>query len=372
MTTLDEGQAPDLAIFLHDLRGGGAERAMLRLAEGVHSLGRHVELWLVQQRGEHLSKVPPGVTVHSLNAVSVASSIPKLAGWLKRRRPRALLSALTHVNVAAIVAARLSGFEGRLVVSERNQISEMAGAARGLRGRLAYGVARHAYREADAVVAVSQGVADDVLRFTRLQPDRMRVIYNPVVDQRLMGEDGRLPEHPWLNDGGPPVLLAAGRLKPQKGFEDLIRAFGRLRGERPVRLVVLGEGPERSNLQRLVEELGLAEDVSLPGFCADPFPAMRKAAVFVLPSKWEGFPNALVEAMSAGAAVVATDCPSGPMEILAGGQFGRLTPVGDPEALASAIGETLDAPRDRQQVIARARCFTIEAASRQYLQVLGV
>jgi len=229
------------------------------------------------------------------------------------------------------------------------------------------------YPQAHNIVAVSQGVAEDLSTLIQLSPDRVTVIYNPVITPNLLEQALAPLTHPWFEREQPPVILGAGRLSLQKDFPTLLRAFALVRQHRPARLVILGEGEERANLERLAIELGIQNDVSMPGFVDNPFAFMAKASVFVLSSAWEGFGNVLVEALACGCPVVATDCRSGPREILDNGRYGRLVPVGDHEALAKAILETLDNPdfpADRQTRIQRAMEFSVDAAVDKYLKVL--
>lgn len=356
-------------MVLHDLRGGGAERACLRLAGGMAARGRQVDLVLVKGEGAYLSDVPPGLRVSVLDKSRVSHAIPALAAHFRRTRPKAILSALTHMNVATLVAAALSGTGAPVVVSERNQISAKAREARGAWQRALYRAVPLAYRAAARVVAVSGGVAEDLARFGRLPGDRIRVIYNPVfsADIELMAKDA--PAHPWFTPDGPPIVLAAGRLHRQKGFDVLLRAFAIARADVDCRLVILGEGGDRGALERQIEQSGLGYDIDLPGFCENPFALMARAGVFVLSSRWEGFPNALIEAMACGAPVVATDCPSGPREIMEGG-IAPLVPVDDVDALAAALVATLRRRPDTFRSQARAREFSISAAVDHYLKVL--
>ena len=154
-------------------------------------------------------------------------------------------------------------------------------------------------------------------------------------------------EHPWFKDGEPPVVLAVGRLTDQKAFDVLIRAFSLVRKNRPVRLLILGEGEERPVLEPMIWQLGLEQDVSLMGFVQNPYPYMARASLFVLPSRWEGLPTVLVEALYLGMPIIATDCPGGSREILRGGQFGRLVPVDAPLILAEAIEGSMSDRRSR-------------------------
>ncbi len=200
----------------------------------------------------------------------------------------------------------------------------------------------------------------------------MRVIYNPVVVPGFYEKAAEPVEHPWFAAGGDPVVLGVGQLKPQKDFATLIRAFAHVRAERRARLVILGEGSERIALESMVRKLGISDCVSMPGYQRNPYKFMRRASVFVLSSIYEGCPLALAEALAVGTPIVATDCEAGPAEILDHGRFGKLVPVGDAEALASAIMETLAVPSDCEPLRVRARDFSIETILPQYIQAFGL
>jgi glycosyltransferase involved in cell wall biosynthesis len=199
----------------------------------------------------------------------------------------------------------------------------------------------------------------------------MTTIYNPVVDYRLVTMAQASPSHPWLLSRQVPVILAAGRLVPQKDFTTLIQAFARVRRERPARLLILGDGEQRDALLALAAECGVRDDVDLPGFDPNPFAAMRAASAFVLSSRYEGLPGVLIQAMACGARVVSTDCPSGPREVLEGGRWGTLVPVGDVAALATAVAATLDDPHP-PDVRVRTAAFSEEQAVERYARVLGL
>jgi glycosyltransferase involved in cell wall biosynthesis len=334
--------SPQLAIFLPALYGGGAERTLLKLAVGIAARGYKVDLVLARTEGPYLAEVPRTVRIVNLNARRVLSSLPAFTQYLNRERPRALLSGL-HTNLIALWAKRLARVPTRVVVSERNMLScRTHYYASDLRLRLMPYLVRHFYPWADNIVAVSKEVADDLIKTATISSERIRVIYNPVVTPELQARAGDPLKHPWFDLGEPPVILAAGRLTAQKDYPTLINAFARIRRVRPARLLILGEGEERAALEEQVGRLRLEQDVCLPGFVSNPFPYMRRASVFVLSSRWEGLPGVLIEAMYCGAPLIATDCPGGSNEVLAGGRYGRLVPVGDVNALADAIEATLD------------------------------
>jgi glycosyltransferase involved in cell wall biosynthesis len=232
-------------------------------------------------------------------------------------------------------------------------------------------LARWFYPWADAIVTVSQGSADDLVRLG-LSSERIRVIYNPVVTPELFEKAKEPLEHDWFEPGSPPVILGVGRLEKQKDFPTLIRAFAQVRQQRPARLMILGEGQDRPALEALVQELGIEEDVALPGFVANPFAYMARAGVFVLSSLFEGLPTVLIEAIAVGTKVVSTDCESGPAEILENGLYGKLVPVGDSKGIAEAILSTLEEPANSEAQQRKTAEFSLEKAVAQYRQVLHV
>jgi glycosyltransferase involved in cell wall biosynthesis len=354
-----------VAFFLQDLVGGGAERVMLTLAGGFADRGYDVDFVLVRPQGQHLASVPPNVRIVTLGTRRTAYSILRLAGYLRRERPQALLSALVHVNIAAILATRLAGGGPRVIVTEHNQATENAARARSPIIRLAHRAIGWLYPLADEIVAVSAGVAESLTAYSGLDKHKVRVIHNPVVTPALHDKAMATPMHAWFAPGQPPVILGVGRLTAQKDFVNLLHAFAIVRRSRPARLIILGEGPDRAALRDLIDRLDLAADADLPGFDANPYAYMSRAAVFVLSSAWEGLPTVLIEAMACGTPVVATDCRSGPADILAGGRFGELVPVADPAALAAAILRTLERPPP-PALRTRADDFSIERAVDRY------
>jgi glycosyltransferase involved in cell wall biosynthesis len=226
------------------------------------------------------------------------------------------------------------------------------------------------YPRAERIVTVSGGVADDLATCTGLPRATIGTIYNPILTTEI-AEKAQVPiSHTWLPPTTLPVILGVGRLVPQKDFPTLLKAFAHVHMKYPSRLIILGEGRERAKLEALVSELGIAEDVSFPGFESNPYAFMARASVFVLSSAWEGLPNALIEALACGCPVVSTNCPSGPQEILDNGAFGPLVPVGDDWALAEAILHTLEHPPNPERLRSRAAEFDIQTIAEKYLQAL--
>ncbi|NJN46594.1 MAG: glycosyltransferase, partial [Candidatus Competibacteraceae bacterium] len=217
-----------------------------------------------------------------------------------------------------------------------------------------------------------QGVAEDTIILTGLPQDRVTVVRNPVITPRLLRLAREPVAHPWFTDQGPPIILGAGRLTRQKDFPTLLRAFAAVRRERPARLMILGAGKQQAALQAQATHLGIADTLTLPGFTDNPYAYMAKAAVFALSSLWEGSPNVLTEALALGTPVVATDCPSGPREILQEGRFGPLVPVGDAAALSQAIVQMLDNPPDPDVLRAAVHEYDLDYSVNGYLRALNL
>jgi glycosyltransferase involved in cell wall biosynthesis len=358
-----------IAFFLPSLVGGGAERVVVNLAQGITERGIRVDLVLAAAQGPLLDQIPATVRLVDLHAPRVLRSLLPLAGYLRRERPRVLISSMGHANLIAIWAAKLAGGVAPLIVTEHNTLSQETQRQSRLVGKVWPRLLHVFYPWATSVVAVSRGAADDLARTAGLPRDRIEVVYNPVITPAMLALARAAPDHPWLARGQPPVILGVGRLTGQKDFRNLVRAFAEVRRRRPARLIILGEGPERTAIEDLAHELGVADDMSLPGFQDNALAYMAASAVFVLSSAWEGLPTVLIEALAAGTRVVSTDCPSGPREILQDGRLGALVPVGDAAALAAATLDALDRPAGAISPDAL-RPFTRDASVDHYLRVI--
>ncbi|MCB0089587.1 MAG: glycosyltransferase [Caldilineaceae bacterium] len=358
-----------IAFFLPDLIGAGAQRVMLNLAKGVAARGYAVDMVLAKAHGSYMGEVPDTIRIVDLGAPRLIASVPALTRYMRKERPRAILSGLANANIVALWAKKMAGISSRLVVTEHNTLSVDTQNALNWRARQIPRLIKHFYHWADGIVAVSHGVADDLAQSTSIPRQKIQAIYNPVILPDMAVKAAASVEHPWFGAGKPPVLLGVGRLTMQKNFPLLIQAFAKVRQNRPVRLLILGEGEDRPQLEELVRTLGIQEDVCLPGFADNPYAYMANAGLFVLSSSWEGLPTVLIEAIYCGAPVVATDCPSGPQEILASGQYGALTPVNDVDALSHTIEAALDGktPRPSPQSW---QPFEIETVVSQYLAAL--
>ncbi|KQN04304.1 hypothetical protein ASE78_17190 [Sphingomonas sp. Leaf25] len=361
-----------IAIFIRTLRsGGGAQRAMVRFATGLHRRGYAVTVLTLLPGDAFATELDPAIPVVRIGGGRLLRAVSGLATWLRRNPVDTLFTTEPACNVVAALAGRLSRTGVRVVLREGLFPSVARRDSPYAATRFAYRLAPLAYPRADAIIAIAKDMAADLANVAKLAPERITTIaVNPVVTPHLLHAATQEPSHAWLSDGGSPIILGVGRLEMQKDFGTLIRAFARLRATRPCRLVIFGEGSERARLEAAVAESGYADDIALPGHLPQPFAAMRCCDVFVLSSRYEGLPNVLVEAIACGAPVVAADCPSGPTDVLEDGQYGPLVPVGDDQVMMAAIAKVLDNPPDRERLKERGLDFTVDRSLDRYLPVL--
>ena len=364
------GQKDRLALFLPSLAGGGAEKRMLNLATEFAKKGYLVDMLLSRSEGAYLASVPPNVHVVDLHASRPLTAIPALVHYLSVKKPHALLSTITSANLAAIWASLLSPVKSRCVICEASHLSKELAQSSGRNRLLMPFLIKQFFPKAYAIVAVSKGAAADLARVAGIPSESIRVIYNPVVSPSLWTRSREPTDHPWLQNGRIPVIVGMGRLTRQKNFSALIQAFALVRAEIPCRLIIFGEGEERPLLESLSRNLDIAHEVDLPGFVANPYPILSKASLFVLSSRWEGLPWVLIEALACGTKVVATDCPSGPREILDNGAYGELCPVEDVPALAAAMLRALSGAFAAANSTPWLDQFSLEANSARYLELL--
>lgn len=405
---MEESEKPArIAFLLDNLSGGGAEKVILNLAAGFARLGHPVDLLVCRPEGVLRNYIPAGVTLIPLDSVNTLrgtlaalwadpGGIRELLGVISHRKklPKAfrylpaisrhlknsgaalLVSALPKSNINAVLARRMSGSDARVVVGAHIHLSaqDREGVSKGKKRINALRpMMRRYYNQADEVVAVSRGVARDTVDYLSLDTQRVKTIYNPVAAREIQGLSELDPDHHWLDGSDIPVILGIGRFVAQKDFPLLLQAFAELRKKREARLLLLGgddtseeQVRHRAELKQLAGELGIGEDVDMPGYRENPFPYFRRASVFALSSRFEGFGNVLVEALFCGCPVVSTDCPSGPAEILNDGEFGALVPVGDACGLANAIDAALDQPVDSNVLRARGEEFSVDNAVDNY------
>ena len=394
-----------VAFTIPGLSGGGAETVVLNLAEELIRRGHRVDIVLlqaiVQRHVPHGTRlfvagdaretgvsakvaseirpqaIPAPATSMSADWIRAARALnwdplglPSMrlvrqaravAGYMEREKPDCVLPNIRRAQLATLLACRLCKRHPPVAPIIHNLV----------RGYRHLRRLRHLAGNAARFICVSDGIAANLAAAAGVQPDRIATIYNPVVTPELHARASEPPAHPWLEDGGPPVVVAAGHLEERKDFATLIRAFGRLNARRACRLVILGEGKQRQPLETLVTDLGLAGGVSLPGWVENPLALFARASLFVLSSVHEGLPTVLIEALACGCPCVSTDCPAGPAEILQRGSFGPLVPVGDEAALAEAMDQVLQRPPDRNRLRQRGTDFSSQKAGDAYEQLIG-
>jgi glycosyltransferase involved in cell wall biosynthesis len=377
-----DGAPRHIAFFTYAMSGGGAARRTVELANGFVSRGYDVDLVMLSEESKYADRLSPGVRRVVLDQpqwygrvpfrwIRLLLGVPALARYLQVRHPDIIVAAGDRVHLTSVIAWQISGKPMPLILRATNSVSGKNVGVWApmrmivdLRRRCLW---RIVYRRATRIVAVSDGVAEEIVRLADLPPGAVPTVFEPVVDDSLAEKAKGPLVHPWLEPGQPPVLLAVGRLTTQKDYPTLLEAFAMARKNRPLRLMILGNGPLRSKLQDMIVALGVESDVHLFGYAENPMAWMARASLLVLSSVYEGLPAVLIEALACGCPVVSTNCPSGPWEILDKGAYGRLVPCGDPAALAEAILATLDVPVDRQRLRDQARVFDSETSIDRYI-----
>jgi len=340
----------NILCFLPDFDAGGAQRTVINLANAFAAVDENVLLCAARTDGQAREWVAPGVRTFDLGARRTRYALAALARLLQSRRPDVLFASMIDANIIAWAASRLVNRQKvRLVLRETN-----SHVARGDLGWLRRKLIGHAYRNADRVVALSSGVAQEITSLYHLDPSRVMTIPNPVMVSDIAARVTAAKTEPSPVPGQGPFVLAVGRLTRQKGLDRLIEAFAQLSDQR-VRLVIAGEGEERSALTQLAERLGVSGRVTFAGYVPQTERWLAHAAVFVLPSRWEGFGHVIVEAMASGVPVVAYDCPYGPRDILQSEVNGILVREGDIAGLVAALRRVLEQPEFAESLRQRAR-----------------
>lgn len=364
----------DIVLFGMFRPRGGTYR---RLTNQIHVWTR--QGWSVElvtfRDGEmfYADEMPATVRCVHLGTRGKLTTVLALWRYLRRNRPRAILS-INHIsNVILARVGHLPETGTPRFLSVPNTFGESEKlAAEPQRRERKFRQIRRLYPRSDGVIAVSDGVRDDLLNTVGLRGVTVKRIYSGSVTRSMLERAREPVEHPWLTDRSCPVILAAGRLAPQKDYPTLLRAFALLRERREARLIIVGQGREQPKLEALARELNIDSHVDLPGFVANPYAWMARCDVFALSSRWEGLVNVIMEALGLGVPVVSTDCPSGPREILADGRYGVLVPMRNPQALAEGLDRALrgDGPRfDRDEAV---QPFLAETAARAYLDFFGL
>lgn len=355
--------------------GGGEQRGNVTLANAFVDCGISTVYVMPKAGGPFLGELSRKVWLIDLGTASRIRSAIRLALLLRRERPEAIIASHTFGVNAAVAARSIARIDTQVIGVQHNVLSEVCRHGSIKMRLLMPPIVRATYPKANALVAVSHGVAKDLFVMTGIPAERIVVIPSTTITRSIEQRAAEKSGHVWLDSKATPVILAVGDLRTVKDYATLLRAFVRVRRVRAARLIVLGEGSERGRLETLTNELGLEDDVSFPGHKANPYAYMARADLLVLSSKHEGFGNVLVEAMACGCPVVSTDCPHGPREILASGRHGELVPVGDSFKMAEAIHSSLDNSESawtrRRRLRERAAEFSVDAAATKYLHLIN-
>ena len=335
-------------LILPDLVPGGAQRVFIDLAEKLATAGYRATA-IVAFPSRQAWSFPPATKVIPLSGTDYSyRSLPtlpalffKLKKILENERPDAVLSTLTGMNLLTLLATRSRSRNYPVLIRE-------ASTAQNKTGFIIQALKKYLYPKATAIIAVSDGVRKDLASSINASESSLHVINNPVAKEAIRKASREDISHKWLKDKSCPVVISVGRLTKAKDYGTLIRAIDIAREKVPVKLVILGEGPERPGLEHLVHSMKLDDTVDMPGHLDNPYSFMARADVFALSSRWEGFVNVLLEALALGMPVVSTDCHSSPREILQNGEYGRLVPPGDALELSVALLDTLRSPPQRE------------------------
>jgi glycosyltransferase involved in cell wall biosynthesis len=348
------------------LGSGGAERAAANLASELARRGHDITIGVLRTGGGYTETLHPAVKIHHLRGGRILGEAHAIARYVKAEQPDLVFSPLYETDALVLLSRKLFGWRSKVAICAQNSVFQFAAnqvAAARLLIRLEQMLAR---RGTDQWFAISNGVADEAASFFHVPREAITVIANPVVDLNqppVTPHDLKALFGPEITK----VLLASGRLHKQKDYPTLVKALAIVRAQRPdVGLVILGQGALKPQLEAQIEAAGMTNAVRFPGFQSDPLNWVAGADLFVLSSLWEGLANVLIEALLCGVPIVSTDCPHGPAEVLEDGRYGRLVPPADPQALAGAIIEALDAPHDPEPGRRRAMDFEIGAIADRY------
>jgi glycosyltransferase involved in cell wall biosynthesis len=359
-----------LAILVPTLAGGGAESVVVILANEMAARGITLEILTFSETGRLRPRLTEGIPVRQLGGGGASTALSPLIRYIRRSSPATLLVTLSHALVTAAAARYLVGTTPKVVGRVSTHMTTNVDERRGMSRWAAGAALRFGLHAMDHVIAGSEGVAEDLRTAWRLPGERLSVIPNPVDAERLTARSAQPPRHPWFRQGRAfRTIVSVGRLEWVKGQDLLIRALPALRRRHEARIVLIGDGPARAGLEDLAVRLGVGEWVHFAGYVPEPYAFVRHADLFASASRREGMPNALIEALVLAQRIVATDCKSGPREILQDGSLGRLVPVEDSPALARGIADALDEPGWARGVEGWSR-FAKDAVVDRYLGVL--
>jgi glycosyltransferase involved in cell wall biosynthesis len=359
------------AVVMRAFEGGGAQRDMILLCNALAAKGVALVILVLRNEGPLRTLIDPAIRVIDIPGQRIRYAIPGLRRLILRFAPQLVISSESNLNLCCLAAVRSlpRGVRPKLVLREVGSPSIAQVHDPYLQNRIAYRLLRHLYRYADRVITLTRGARHDLAQNFSVPEHRISwMSSNAVIPPATVGRLAR-----WDGEAGRErdLIVCLGRLSPEKDHRLLLRAMTLLPKDRPWRLAVVGDGPEREALELFVHEHGLSERTVFTGFVSDPFAWMMRARVAVCSSVYEGLCNAIIEALACGTPVVSTDCPYGPREILQDDRYGTLVPVGDARAMASAIETALDQAVDRKSLMQRGLDYTAERAATSFLEIVA-
>lgn len=363
---------PRIAFLTDKMSTGGVGRVLLNFANELSSRGVKVDLVVSKKKGPYIEILSPSVKIFEIGTTNRIGALPKLTAYLFFNRPAVMATDRLRLNFLALDAARLTRSKTKVSMTAHVPLSmRLARLKPSKRKRMEKRIRAYIPRN-HSLIGVSKGVVNDMVQNLHFPSDKVHLVYNPIINKEMFEMAQEVVDHPWFKEKELPILLSAGRFYDQKDFPTLINGFEKLWKRLKCRLVILGEGEQKEEIEKLSRQKGLSEYIFMPGFVINPYKFMAQADLFVLSSKWEGFGNVLAEAMALGTPVVSTNCPYGPSEILEDGKYGPLVPVGDAGALAHAMEKVLKAPIPRELLKKGAARFTVEQSAQDFTKVLGL
>ncbi len=358
----------DIAVFMPSFGSGGAERMTINLCRGLSEANKKVDL--VVRSGDIPFKQMLNRHIRIVRLKGNKKNIvSQLINYLRENTPKVLLS--TKGGDREAIEAKYKGnMDVKVVLRHGTTFSKRDKDRFFLKRIILRYKLKRTLPKADLIIAVSNGVAEDIIRLTNIQEKKVKILPNPTIVPEIFELAKQEVDHPWFREKKYPIILGAGGFRRAKDFPTLIKAFGIVRSHLQARLVILGDGRQRTKVEDLIKGLGLSNEVWLPGFRENPYSFMRSADLFVLSSIWEGSPNVLIESMALGTPVVSTDCPSGPREILANGKYGKLVPMQCPKEMATAILHSLRTPMRREIIQQGVKRFELKNSIQAYIEAL--
>lgn len=336
-----------ISFFLENINEGGAERAVIELSNYLAKMGYKVDLITGWGESRYRQEISSRVNFIDLKSRNKLSLLMRLSRYLSNARPTIIMSALDNANLILLVAKKLSGYKGRLVISQRAALGASFFGLPKWRIWIMRKLIKALFPIADGIISNSKYAASELIKIMPEASKKIFTIHNAVDTARIENLAKKALKQKDIVRNNTASIVIVGSLKKRKNVELCLRSFKIVSLTRKVHLNIIGDGPEREKLEKLAQDLGIKKKVYFRGFDKNPFRWMAKASVLISSSSGEGCSNVILQAMAMNCPIVATDCPGDTAELLGHGQWGKLVPVGDAQRMATAIIETLDNPNNK-------------------------